>query len=99
MENRKELLDYAISQLIKLAMQELGETPEEDAAEERKGKISDQISRDTRLSGEQRALLLECCSLLEGLAYRRLRHIYCQGLFENWQCAQRRGVLAAGKQF
>ena len=79
MENRKELLDYTVSQLIELAMQELGETPEEGAAEERKGEISDQISRDTRLSEEQRELLLEYCSLLEGLAYRRLQHIYRQG--------------------
>ena len=60
MENRKELLDYTVSQLIELAMQELGETPEEGAAEERKGEISDQISRDTRLSEEQRAQLLDC---------------------------------------
>ena len=72
MENRKELLDYTVSQLIELAMQERKETPEEDAAEARKGEISDQISRDTRLSGEQRALLLEYFSLLEGLACRRL---------------------------
>lgn len=94
MENRKELLDYTVSQLIELAMQERKETPEEDAAEARKGEISDQISRDTRLSGEQRALLLEYFSLLEGLACRRLRHIYCQGAKDCVRLLKELGALS-----
>lgn len=94
MEGRKELLDYTVSQLIELAMQELGEAPEEGAAEERKGALYDQLSRDTRLSGEQRELLLEYCSLLEGLAYRRLRHIYRQGAKDCVRLLKELGALS-----
>lgn len=94
MENREELLEYMVSQLIELAMQELKETPEEGAAEERKGELYDQISRDGRLNGEQRSLLLEYCSLLEGLAYRRLRHLYRQGAKDCVRLLKELGVLS-----
>ena len=79
MDRRGALWAETIDQLIELGMQELDETPEEEAAEERKEEIHDQIWRDEGLDEARRARLLEYMSLLEVLSLRRLRHIYRQG--------------------
>lgn len=79
MDERKQIAEDTLDQLIEQALQESDRVEPDGQAEERMSNISDEIRRDARLDDSQRTLMLDYITQLNYVAQKQRRCLYTQG--------------------
>ena len=93
MDERKQIAEDTLDQLIEQALRELDRVAPDGLAEERMSDISDEIRRDLRLEEAQRTLMLDYITQLNRVAQKQCRCLYTQGAKDCVQLLRGLGVI------
>lgn len=93
MDERKQIAEDTLDQLIEQALRELDRVEPDGLAEERMSDISDEIRRDLWLEETQRTLMLDYITQLNRVAQKQRRCLYIQGAKDCVQLLRGLGVI------
>ena len=93
MDERKQIVEDTLDQLIEQALRELDRVEPDGLAEERMSDISDEIRRDLRLEETQRTLMLDYIMQLNRVAQKQRRCLYTQGAKDCVRLLREVGVI------
>lgn len=93
MDERKEILQGTVDQLIETALQGLDQKNLIASGEAELSRISDQILRDTQLDEQHRQLMLDYIRQLNQVTHRQCRHLYRQGALDCVLLLRKLGVI------
>lgn len=93
MDERKQIAEDTLDQLIEQALRELDRVEPDGLAEERISDISDKIRCDLRLEETQRTLMLDYITQLNRVAQKQRRCLYIQGAKDCVQLLRGLGVI------
>ena len=93
MDERKQIAEDTLDQLIEQALRELDRVEPDGLVEERMSDISDEIRRDLWLEETQRTLMLDYITQLNRVAQKQRRRLYIQGAKDCVQLLRSLGVI------